>query len=393
MTDLLILDVTSWHGVGNTLFFASLVLILYVYIGYPALLAAISPFFPSKSIDPGFQPFITILICAYNEESGIREKLQRTLELEYPADKFEILVVSDGSSDATEEMVRSFSDTRVRLMRTTLRKGKTNAQNEGVRACKGEVIVFSDATTIYHPKALSYLAANYQDREVGAVSGRYQYFDENGNSPTGVGTIAFWNYENKIKRLQSRIMTITGCCGCIYSVRRDAYTELPPDIISDLVQPLHTIRKGYRVVFEDRALAYEATTESHQQEFNMRVRVITRAMRGILSVRGLLNPLTNSWISFQLISHKILRWCVPFYLLGLLAGNILLLDIPFFQGIFGLQAAFYLFALMALVIPLHRAWKILGIPLYFCTINIAAFVSVIELLRGRKYVVWETVRP
>ncbi len=393
MTDLFKLGLTSWHGFGAALFVVSFALVFYVYIGYPALLAAISSLVPPRRIPTGFQPSISVLICAYNEASGIRAKLESTLKLDYPMDKFEVVVVSDGSTDATEEIVQSFADIRLRLMRTTQRKGKTNAQNEGVRTCKGDIVVFSDATTVYHSQALRYLAANYRDPMVGAVSGQYQYFDEDGNSPTGAGTIAFWNYENTIKRLQSRIKTITGCCGCIYSVRKGAYTELPPDIISDLVQPLHAIRKGYRVVFEKRALAYEATTESSQQEFKMRVRVITRAMRGLLSVRELLNPLKSGWVSFQLLSHKVLRWFVPFYLLGLLVGNALLVYDLSFKIMFGLQLAFYLSALLALVIPLHRISKVLGIPLYFCTINIAAFVSVIELLRGRKYVVWETVRP
>jgi hypothetical protein len=187
-------------------------------------------------------------------------------------------------------------------------------------------------------------------------------------------------------------MTITGCCGCIYSIRRAAYTELAPDIISDLVQPLHVILKGYRVVFESRALAFEATTETSRQEFRMRVRIITRAMRGILSVRQLLNPLRHAWVSFQLVSHKLLRWMVPFYLLGLLLMSGLLANHPFFRLVFVLQALFYLSALLALVVPLHKISKILGVPLYFCTLNVAALVSLVELIRGRRYVVWETVR-
>src|SRR5579862_6331213 len=318
MTMSLDVDPHILHVTGGTVFFASLGLLLYVYLLYPVCLAMVAMIFPRRQTQLGFEPRLSILISAYNEEKNIREKLLQTLRLNYPEDKVEILVVSDGSSDATEDIVRSMQDARIRLHRTSQRRGKTNAQNEGVQLCKGDVVVFSDATTVYHPDALRYLAANYEDLHVGAVSGRYQYFDESGQSPTGIGSIAFWNYENLIKTMQSRIRTITGCCGCIYSVRRDAYSNLSSDIISDLVQPLHAIRKGYRVVFEDRALAYEETTSSSRQEFSMRVRVITRAIRGILSVRDLLNPLAFGWISFQLLSHKILRWLVPFYLLGLL---------------------------------------------------------------------------
>jgi cellulose synthase/poly-beta-1,6-N-acetylglucosamine synthase-like glycosyltransferase len=192
--------------------------------------------------------------------------------------------------------------------------------------------------------------------------------------------------------MQSRIRTITGCCGCIYAVRRSAYTALKEDVISDLVQPLWAIQKGYHVVFEDRALAYEETTKSAAEEFSMRVRVVTRGMRGILSVRDLLNPAKNSWVSFQLLSHKVLRWFVPVLLVCLLTASAVLFDQPGYRAFFVLQVAFYLFALATIVIPVHKIWKPLGIPLYFCILNAAALCSILEIARGRKYVVWETVR-
>jgi cellulose synthase/poly-beta-1,6-N-acetylglucosamine synthase-like glycosyltransferase len=272
------------------------------------------------------------------------------------------------------------------------RKGKTHAQNQGVTVAKGEILVFSDATTTYHPQALRYLASNYMDASVGAVSGRYQYFDPEQASPTGLGTIAFWNYENLIKRFQSRIRTISGCCGCIYSVRKDAYTALPADVISDLVQPLWTIRKGYRVVFEDRALAFEETTKSTTEEFKMRVRVVTRGIRGLLSVPGLLNPVKYPWVAFQLLSHKVLRWLVSFFLILLFLSNAALATRQPYLGLFALQILFYTLAVLSRVVPVHRHMKLLGIPLYFCTVNIAALFSIFEVFRGRKYTVWETVR-
>jgi len=377
---------------AQLIFWFSLSAMVYVYVGYPLLLAGISGFFRKKQPKPGYTPFLSILIAAYNEEAGIRRKLEQTLALEYPADKLEVIVLSDGSTDRTDEIVRSFADPRVQLLRVTGRKGKTNAQNEGVQIARGEVLIFSDATTIYHPQALLHLASNYADPRVGAASGRYQYFDPEGKSPTGLGTVAFWNYENAIKMFQSRIKTISGCCGCIYSVRRDAYTPLAAEVISDLVQPLHVIRKGYRVVFEDRALAYEETTQSTSEEFSMRVRVVTRGIRGLLSVSDLLLPWKFGWVSFQLCSHKALRWLVPFFLLLFLASNLFLWRQPFYQWTLAAQLIFYGSTLLSLIFPLQKVWKPLGIPLYFCTLNAAAFCSVIEVLRGKKYIVWETVR-
>lgn len=366
--------------------------LLYIYLGYPLLLAVVASFRPKLQSVPGYEPTLSILIAAYNEAAGIGKKINDTLKLDYPGEKLEILVLSDCSTDGTDAIVESFGDPRVKLMRTPLRRGKTNAQNMGAAIATGEVLVFSDATTVYHPLALRYIAANYADPKAGAVSGRYQYFDPDGNSPTGSGMVAFWNYENFIKTMQSRIKTISGCCGCIYSVRRTAYTRLDPEIISDLVQPLWAIHQGYRVVFEDRALAYEETTKSSGEEFKMRVRVITRGMRGLLSVPGLLNPFRYGWVSFQLLSHKVARWMVPVFLLVLLLASAFLWNQGGYRWLLAAQLVFYLFAALTLVLPLHRLWKPLGIPLYFCTLNIASLRSMFEVARGRKYVVWETVR-
>lgn len=377
---------------SKILFWIFVELIFYVYLGYPLLLAFLSLLFDRKSTEPDYTPSISVLIAAYNEAANIGRKIAQTLQLDYPADNIEIIILSDCSTDGTDEIVNQSRDPRIRLLRIPERGGKTNAQNQGVLAAKGEILIFSDATTIYHPMALRYLVSNYRDPLVGAVSGRYQYFDETGSSPTGLGTIAFWNYENLIKKFQSQIKTISGCCGCIYSVRKSAYTALDPDIISDLVQPLMVLKQGLRVVFEDRALAYEETTQTSSEEFSMRVRVVTRAIHGILRVSELLNPLRYGWISFQLLSHKVLRWLVPFFLIGLFLSNLALLNNSFYLYVFIVQALFYGSALLSLVLPLQKVSKLLTVPLYFCIVNSAALVSVIEVIRGNRYVVWETVR-
>ena len=373
-------------------FWIAAFLLIYVYAGYPLLLAIIGLFIRGKRPEQGYYPQLSVLIAAYNEEAAIAEKIKQTLALDYPKEKLEVLVLSDCSTDRTDEIVKSYPDSRVRLVRMAERRGKTSAQNFGIREAQGEVVVFSDATAIYHAKALAYMATNYQDPEVGAVSGRYKYFDPEDQSPTGLGSSAFWNYENLIKMMQSKIRTITGCCGCIYYVRKAAYTDLPDDIISDLVQPLQVIRKGYKVLFEDRALAYEETTKSTKEEFSMRVRVVTRAMRGLLSVSDVLKPWKFTWPAFQLWSHKILRWMVPLFLVAILVSNLFLLDNQFFRAFMVAQLAFYAAALLNMVLPLHRVWKPLGIPLFFCTLNAAALFSMIELSRGKKYVTWQTVR-
>jgi len=273
------------------------------------------------------------------------------------------------------------------------RVGKTETQNQAVREATGDIIVFSDATTYYEASALRNLVRNYADSAVGAVSGRYEYRNPTGAS-IGFGSILFWRYENLIKVLQTRIGTITGCCGCIYSVRRELYEPLPADIISDLVEPLKILQKGYRIVFEPDAIAFEETTEKTSEEFSMRVRVVTRGMRGLWFMRPLFNPFRFGFVSYQLLSHKVLRWLIPVFLLLLLVSNAWLLGSSWFYDVtFGLQVVFYAVALLGL---LAERWNIvfkpLMVPLYFVTVNAAAVVAMYRIWKGYKAVTWETIR-
>lgn len=368
--------------------------VVYTYLLYPLLLAILSVFARRSDPSPSYFPTISILIAAFNEEAAIGRKLEETLALDYPTNRMEVLVLSDCSSDRTDEIVHSCPDPRVRLVRGASRYGKTHVQNLGAQEAKGEILVFSDATTHYNNDALRYLVSKYQDPRVGAVAGHSVYFNASTSSASGIGTIVYWTYENLIKRFQARIYSLTGCSGCIYSVRRALYTELAADIISDLVQPLWVLKKGFRVAFDERALGHEETTNTSAQEFAMRVRVVTRAIRGLLSVRELLNPFRHPWIAFQLWSHKVLRWMVPLALVVMFITSALLsVDIAFFRYATVAQAAFYVAAALGMVAPVRRHLRILGIPAFFCLINLAAVRGVAECVLGKKYVVWEPPRP
>lgn len=381
--------------VALSFFWTFVFLILYTYAGYVCALIILSLFIrrPVKS-DDEFTPMVTYLITAYNEEADLARKIENTLSLDYPADRLELLVASDGSTDRTDDIVRGFHerDPRARLLRVEGRVGKTETQNQAVKEARGEVIIFSDATTEYENSAIRNIVRNYADPAVGAVSGRYNYVSREG-SAVGVGQILFWKFENFIKTRQTRIRTITGCCGCIYSVRKSAYEPLPPDIISDLCEPLKILQKNYRIVFEPEAIAFEETTEKSRDEFHMRVRVILRGMRGIFHVRNLLNPLRFPFVAFQLLSHKVSRWLVPLFVVGAFVSNAFLLDNLFYQVTFGIQCAFFGLALLGWGADLAgKKIKILSIPLYFCIVNIASIVSLFKLMKGEKKVVWETAR-
>jgi cellulose synthase/poly-beta-1,6-N-acetylglucosamine synthase-like glycosyltransferase len=374
------------------IFWTAAVLILYTYLGYSLLICVLSVFFNNRVRKEPVEPTVTFLITAYNEEDAIRTKLEETLALDYPRDKLEIMVASDGSTDRTDSIVEEFADRGVTLVRVEGRVGKTETQNQAVQKAKGDIIIFSDATTRYQKDAIRKLVQNYADPSIGAVSGRYEYINPTGGQ-VGFANIIFWKYENLIKRCQTKIKTITGCCGCIYSVRRSLYTPLSSDIISDLVEPLMILQKGYRIAFEPDALAHEETTEKSHEEFRMRVRVITRGMNGLLSVRTLFNPFKYSFVSFQLVSHKVFRWMIPFFLIAVLVSNLFLLGNWFYTTTFVVQLCFYLLALLGFAAErFHKKNKLFSLPLYFCLVNTASVLAMLNLLKRQKATVWETAR-
>jgi cellulose synthase/poly-beta-1,6-N-acetylglucosamine synthase-like glycosyltransferase len=303
------------------------------------------------------------------------------------------MVVSDGSEDGTDAIVRQFAGRGITLFRVEGRVGKTEARNRAVVAARGEIIVFSDATTAYDPQVIRKMVRNFHDPTVGAVSGRYEYV-KSGASSIGLANILYWKYENSVKYSQSRIMTLTGMSGCINSFRRALYQPLPSHIIEDLVEPLTILEKGYRIIFEPEALAYEVTTDSPQQEFSMRVRVITQGITGLLFMRRLFNPFRHFFPAFQLVSHKVLRWCIPFFLLGMLVANIFLVTKgTLYLAAAVLQSLFYALALLGLLLQrTGMRSKLLSVPVYFCTLNLAALVSWYRVLRGATIPRWETVR-
>jgi cellulose synthase/poly-beta-1,6-N-acetylglucosamine synthase-like glycosyltransferase len=377
---------------AESVFWTSLAVIFYTYFGYSLFIVLLSRIVRNRVKQAPIEPSVTLIITAYNEEKNIAQKLQNVLSLDYPKEKLEILVASDGSKDRTEEIAQGFAGRGVKVIRVEGRVGKTETQNQAVKASGGEIIVFSDATTEYDKKAIRMIVRNYADPSVGAVSGRYEYYNPTGN-PVGIGNILFWKYENFIKRCQTEIKTITGCCGCIYSVRRSAYEPLPPDIISDLTEPLKILEKGYRIAFEPEAVAFEETTERSAEEFSMRVRVIARGMRGLIYMKRLFNPIQFGFVSFQLFSHKVLRWAVPVFMVTLFVSNFFLAGELFYKLTFGLQALFYMMALMGWLAEKSQVKvRFFSIPLYFLIVNLASLSSFFQILKGYKAVTWETVR-
>jgi len=379
--------------VAEMLLWGALTLIAFAYFGYFLILVILSRLVRNPVRRAPIEPLVTFLITAYNEERGIAAKLEQTLALDYPAEKLEIIVASDGSSDRTDEIVRGYADRGVKLVRVDGRAGKTETQNQALLKAHGAVVIFSDATARYAVASIRKIVANFADPQVGAVSGRYEYHNPTG-ATIGLGGMLFARFDNAIRSMQTAVWTITGCSGCIYAVRRELYAPLPADIISDLCEPLKVLQKGYRVVFEPDAVAYEETTTRAREEFGMRVRVIVRGMRGLLYMKSLFNPIRYPFAAFQLLAHKVLRWTVPVLLFVVLCANVALANrTSFYSALLFVQCVFYTIALLGFVAE-RRSLRIgpLAIPLYFVTINLAAAVAMFRLWKGHKAVTWETVR-
>ena len=374
-------------------FWASVGAMAYVYVGYPLLLFLVSRLWSRPVAKAPVTPTVTMVIAAYNEEQAIAGKLDNSLALDYPADRLDIMVASDGSTDGTNRLVREYAARhpgRITLLDLP-RAGKTAGQNQAAEVATGEILVFSDATTMYDPGAVRAMVANYADPLVGSVGGDVRYVRE-GEEVTGKGRQMYWNYEASIRRWESRIFTVIGATGCIYSLRRSLYTHLDPAAISDFVQPAKALLQGYRSVVEDDATCYEvAESKQMGEELRRRARVVHRGIRGVGYMAEVLHPFRHPFLCFQIVSHRLLRWGIPFLLIAAFVANAFLLDAPFYQWTLALQLAFYGGALAALVLDRwHIRPRGLFVPLYFCLVNLAPLIAVWSLLKGEKKIVWET---
>lgn len=364
----------------NLVFWLLLVLSIYVYLGYPILLSLLSALVAKKVNKGAIAPHISLIIAAHNEEKDIAKKLEDSLGLDYPRDKYEIIVVSDGSVDKTNEIVVSFQDKGVKLLALSERKGKTSAQNEAVKTAQGDILIFSDATTVFQQDTIKQMVNNFADNTVGGVGAELVYVNKN-KTAVGEGTGLYWKYEKYLRKKESDISSLIGVSGCAYAIRKDLYENIDPSLISDFVVAQMVYSKGRRVVFEPAAIVFEETNSETKEEFKMRVRVATRSLYGLWYMRKLLNPFKYGIYAIQLISHKVLRYLMPVFLILLFLTNILLLAHGVgYQLLFGTQVIFYISAAIG------------GMPRYFCTMNLALLVAMINFLRGEKNITWQPVR-
>jgi cellulose synthase/poly-beta-1,6-N-acetylglucosamine synthase-like glycosyltransferase len=330
---------------------------------------------------------VSLVVAAYNEASCIQQKLENSLALQYPAEKFEVLIGSDGSSDGTDDIVRGCPDARVRLSPAP-RAGKTTVLNRCIPMAKGDIVVLSDANTMIEPEAIERLVRHFDDPEVGAVCGKLKLYNP---TKQDYEESAYWSYESLIKMYEGRRGAVVGANGGLYAIRRTLFTELPPStIVDDFVIPLRILEKGYKVVYEEQAVAHEETTEDYGKEFGRRARIAAGNFQSLRMVPGLLLP-TAGFPAFAFWSHKLLRWCAPALMGVALLANVFLLDSMFYRfTLFG-QALFYALAYLGKTGVLKRgtAKRAASVAYYFVTMNLAIVVGFWRFLRNSQRAAWD----
>jgi cellulose synthase/poly-beta-1,6-N-acetylglucosamine synthase-like glycosyltransferase len=378
----------------QTLFWLFAGVVVYVYVAYPLLLGFLAKYFPRHYCPSlNFEPTVSLLISAYNESPVMDSKLENSLALDYPADRMEIIVVSDCSQDGTDEIVGRFSERGIRLIRQGQRLGKSAGLNLAVPQARGEVLVFSDANAIYEADSIRQLVRHFSSPRIGFVVGNARYSDKNSPTPPAEAEGLYWKLETWMKERESAIESVVGGDGAIYSIRRELYAPLLPTDINDFLTPLQIIDLGYRGIFEPRAVSYEDTSESFQKEFRRKVRIVSRSFNAIFRVPGILNPWHNPRHWLLLVSHKLLRWLVPFFLILLFAVTLILWHSTLYRIALLLQTTLYLMAAIGWVFPGARAaCKPISLAFYFCLVNLASLIGCMKCFRGDLSATWTPPR-
>jgi cellulose synthase/poly-beta-1,6-N-acetylglucosamine synthase-like glycosyltransferase len=367
-------------------------LLMYVYILYPLLVKILAARLGAPVVRGHNLRRVTIVVTAYNEERCIRGKLDNLADLNYPPELVDVLVVSDGSSDATEEIAAGYQARPVRVLRVEGRRGKTACQNAAATVATGEILVFTDATTRVSSDALRAMVENFADPEVGCVGGRLEYVTDVENI-NGCAGEAYWSYEMQLRRDESRLGSLIGVSGCFYAVRASAYLPIDPALISDFVIAMKMQEQGLRTVLEPGALCYEQTLENCRSELAMRVRVAVRSLNALVRERRFLNPLKYGWFAWQLWSHKVLRYASPLLWLGALTVNVLLASETIYFILLAAQSTVILAGIAGFLLQdKGHNLGLLSRPYYLLLTNAAALIATLRYLRGDRMVVWTPVR-
>jgi poly-beta-1,6-N-acetyl-D-glucosamine synthase len=381
----------------STIFFVSLGLILYTYIGYPIVLYIWYKFkrydvFPHDE----YVPSISMIVSAYNEERIIEEKIHNLLKINYPKEKIEVLIGLDGCSDNTLSIIQKYQDSFIRAIEFRERRGKAAVINDLVDRARSDILVFSDANTIYEPNAIENLVRHFLDPDIGGVCGKLELLPQNKNAGS-IGESMYWRYENMLKLMEGNIHTTIGATGAIYAIRRSLFRNLPVDkiVMDDFLIPLAVVDQGSRVVYDSEAGGYEKTTATMQHEFSRKVRIGIANFVGLNEIRHLLSPRWK-FVAFALWSHKVIRWIVPMLMLLGSAANIGLVLVStsaLYTVALFLQIVFYGLAAIGFIFDrFNVSLGVFGYPYFFVSMHYALLLGFIKFLQNKRQPMWKVYR-
>ncbi len=372
----------------RVIFWFSFALILYVYLGYPVILALLRLWPRPTYVDENYFPSVSLIIAAYNEEKVLDEKLQNSLSLQYPRGRLEIVVASDGSTDATNVIAKAYKDRGVVLHEIEPRGGKARALGLIVPGTRGEIVVLSDANTMYRPDALKKLVRHFADPTVGAVSGDVQLVD---SAPLYAQSESlYYRYERWLQDMESERGSIIGADGGMYAVRRSLFRSPSVGVIlDDFVISMSVARAGWRVLYDPEAVAVEHGTLTSREEFSRKVRIVSGGIQALRRGEGV-PRLRQPFLLFCYVSHKLLRWIAPCFLLSMFLACLSLASTRWYAFLYYGQILFYSAAcLSALGLPTLRRFAGSGIPYYFCLVNSAALVGLWQGLFHLQTGLWQ----
>ena len=382
----------------NTLpiiFWLCILLVFYSYFGYGIVLYFIIKlkrlFKKQITLDLKYQPKVTLLIAAYNEESYIKEKIENSLAVDYPKDKIDFLFVTDGSDDSTPEIIKSYPE--IRLMHKAERQGKIMAVERSMPEVRGEIVVFTDANTLLNKEAIKNIVRHFSNKKVGVVSGEKRILNRAVDEAAGAGEGFYWKYESKLKKWDDELYSVMGAAGELFAIRTSLFEPIPKDsLIEDFYMSFKIVQKGYKIAYEPEAYALEEPSASVKEELKRKIRIAAGGIQSIVRLKALLNPFKYGVITFQYVSHRVLRWTLaPLALPAIFIINTFLLDKGVaYQLLFIGQVSFYLAALLGLLLEKkHIRLKPLFIPYYFCMMNYAVFAGFRRYMKGSQSVLWE----
>ncbi|NOX52878.1 MAG: glycosyltransferase family 2 protein [Planctomycetes bacterium] len=370
-------------------FWISVAGLFYIYCGYPLLVWLLAKWRPGERRKNRTASTVSVVIAAHNEAKNLDRKLRSILAAQGQERIREIIVASDGSTDATESVVRSFDDPRVRLMAFPQRRGKPSVLNDVIPQCAGEIVVLTDARQELSPDAINELAESFADPTIGAVSGElvFRSAEDTTTASTGVG--AYWTYEKFIRKCEARFRSVPGATGALYAIRKELFRPIPPDtILDDVVIPMQIVEQGYRVVFEPKAVAYDRPCRSPKQEAVRKRRTIAGTFQLVVNQPRWLLPWKNP-IWFEFVSHKLLRLISPALLATAAAANVALRAEPLYFVLLAVHADFYLAALTGWAFQRSGKKSVcFAAPFMFLTLNGVTVAALWDALRRRYQTTW-----